>query len=36
MSGGKRRVMHGPNNMGSGEKAKDFKGTVKKLYVYLF
>ena len=32
MSGGKRRVMHGPNNMGSGEKAKDFKGTVKKLF----
>lgn len=26
---------HGPGAMGAGEKAKDFKGTMKKLMAYL-
>ena len=26
---------HGPHGMGAGEKAKDFKGTMKKLLTYI-
>ena len=31
----RRGPMGGPGRMGSGEKAKDFKGTMKKLFTYL-
>ena len=34
---GHRHMGHGPmHGMGAGEKAKDFKGTMKKLIRYLF
>ena len=36
MSQRNRQPMHGPGrNMGSGEKAKDFRGTIRRLLRYM-